>query len=261
MSSVQIIDKYVGVINEYMELISESKYMSETNNPVSSMYIGMNSLTRVFEYVILKTKNIEKACHYSKKTFYYYLEYMEQINNSTLCQNLNHIDAVLFVYRKTIFDLYDGEPEDSYNTMTNVIVSNEESININDLECRALFTKISKFVNTFFYWENENLTFLERKELSTDYLLPFLQQINGLEKTNQYLDFIQKQKQEQLSMQFYAKLLKEILERIINRKKTKTSDSSTDAADYLQKCFIESDTFHEKIKAGNMRELVNWLNI
>jgi len=259
MSSMQIIDKYVGVINEYLELISESKYMNETNNPVSSMYIGMNSLTRVFEYVILKTKNIEKACHYSKKTFYYYLEYMEQINSSTLCRNLNHIDAVLFVYRKTIFDLYDGEPEDSYNTMTNVIVSNEESISIDDIECRSLFTKISKFVNTFFYWENENLTFLERKELCTAYLLPFLQQINGLEKTNRYLDFIQKK--EKLFIGLYTKLLKEILESIGKRKKTKTADSVTDTGEYLQKCFIESDTFHEKIKAGDMRELVNWLNI
>uniref|UniRef100_A0A6C0JGX7 Uncharacterized protein n=1 Tax=viral metagenome TaxID=1070528 RepID=A0A6C0JGX7_9ZZZZ len=256
MSYGLIIDKYVSVINEYMELIAESKYMNETSTLASSMYIGMNSLHRVFEYVILKTKNIEKACHYSKKTFYYYLEYMEQINSSNLCQNLNHMDAVLFVYRKTIFDLYDGEPEDSYNTMTNIIVSNEESILMDDVECRAFFTNISKFVNTLFYWENESLTFSERKELCATFLLPFLQQVNILDKTTRYLDFIQKK--EKLLIGLYTKLLKEILESIGKRKKTRSNDFDT--SDYLQKCFVEFDLFHEKLTSGNMSDLVNWLN-
>ena len=49
MSSVKIIDIYVKVIGEYIELISESKYMNETNTPISSMYVGMNAIHRVFE--------------------------------------------------------------------------------------------------------------------------------------------------------------------------------------------------------------------
>jgi len=74
---------------------------------------------------------------------------MEQIYRSNLCQNLNHMDAVMFVYRKTIFDLYDGETEDSYNTMTNIITYNQDNI-ISDEPDAALFPKLSRFVNTFF---------------------------------------------------------------------------------------------------------------
>jgi len=265
MSSVKIIDIYVKVIGEYIELISESKYMNETNTPISSMYVGMNAIHRVFEYVIIKTKNIEKACHYSKKTFYYYLEYMEQIYRSNLCQNLNHMDAVMFVYRKTIFDLYDGETEDSYNTMTNIITHNQDNIIIDELDT-GLFPKLSKFINTFFYWENSEITFIQRKELFNNYLLRFLRTLsnvskikhtNVLEKSTRILDFIQKYECVKYTM--YDKLLKEMVEYIEKKKKT-IYNFDDDGSDFILKAFVERETFSEKLRDGNIKDFVHWIH-
>jgi hypothetical protein len=255
MSSSVIIQNYVNVIGEYIELICESKHMNETNTPMSIMYIGFNSLHRVFEYLIIKTKNLEKACQYSKKTFYYYLEYMEQIHRSNLGQSLNHMDAVMFVYRKTIFDLYDGESEDSYNTMTNIITYNQDNV-INDEPDIGLFPKLSKFVNTFFYWENPNITIFERKELFNLYLLRFLKQISALEKINRLLDFIQKN--ENFTFAMYSDLLKELLEHVEKKKRPIVQD---DNSEYILKALIERDIFFEKLRGGNIKDFVTWINM
>jgi hypothetical protein len=256
MSSPVIIQNYVKVIGDYIELIGESKYMNETSTPISSMYVGLNSLHRVFEYVISKTKNIEMACQYSKKSFYYYLEYMEQIHRSNLCQNLNHMDAVMFVYRKTIFDLYDGEPEDSYNTMTNIIAYNQDNVILDELDI-SLFPKLSKFVNAFFYWENPEITILERKELFNLYLFRCLKQISVLVKTVRLLDFIQKS--ENLTFGTYGELLKELLEHA--EKKKRQPIGQDDGSDYILKALVERDIFFEKLRGGNIKDFVAWINM
>jgi hypothetical protein len=97
----EIVDKYVRIMHEYFELMLQSDIMAELKYPVLSLNIGVNSLHRVFEYVLLKTKNIDTAYCYAQRTYYYYLEYMEQIYKANLSQNLNHMDAILFVYKKT----------------------------------------------------------------------------------------------------------------------------------------------------------------
>jgi len=151
----------------------------------------MNTIHRVFEYILIKTKNIEKVCYYSKKTYYYYLEYMEQIYSSNLHQNLNQMDAMLFVYKKTIFDLYDGENEDTFGTMTNIIASNGEIMNIDDDNIQNMLKKISKIMNTLFYWENTEFTFYERKELC-NYLDFFMKKCFSVPQIVQFLEILQK---------------------------------------------------------------------
>jgi hypothetical protein len=247
----KITDTYVSILKEFIALISESKHCDNPNNLIITMYIGMNTIHRVFEFILIKTKNIEKVCYYSKKTYYYYLEYMEQIHSSNLQQNLNQMDAMLFVYKKTIFDLYDGENEDTFGTMTNIIASNGEIVNIDDDNIKKMLKKISKIMNTLFYWENTELTFYERKELC-NYLDFFMKKCFSVPQIVQFLEILQKK----ITMKYpeYLLLLKELFD--LNEKKMKKTCDIDDWT--LNKFYIQKNDFEDKINENNIKGLVKW---
>jgi hypothetical protein len=249
----KITDTYVSILKEFVELINYSKHCDNPNNSIITMYIGMNTIHRVFEFILIKTKNIQKVCYYSKKTYYYYLEYMEQIYSSNLHQNLNQMDAMLFVYKKTIFDLYDGENEDAFGTMTNIIASNGEIINIDDDKLQEIMKKISKIMNILFYWENTEFTFYERKELC-NYLDLFMIKCFSLPHIVSFLEILQKK----ITIKYpeYILLLKELIE--LNEKKRK-SYCDIDIKDWiLNKFYIQKNVFEDKINDNNIKGLVKW---
>jgi hypothetical protein len=257
----QVVEKYVSILNEFFHLIQQSDIMQKLNYPVHSLYIGINALHRVFEFVLLRTKNIEKAYYYSQKTYYYYLEYIEQIHKSNLSQSLNHLDAILFVYKKTIFSLFDGtSEEESSDTMSNIMTLNETRLQFDEKDYQNIFVKISKFTNLVFDWKNENLDFENRMNLCNMYLFRFLKQISQMDATIDYLEILQtKIKMNYLT---YEELLKEILEKRDKSSRSRSGSfySELDKNEYfLMKFYIEETVFREKFDDGNMKEFVRWM--
>jgi hypothetical protein len=253
-----VIEKYVRIMREYFELMSQSDSMAELKYPVTSLFIGINSLHRVFEYVLLKTKSIDNAYCYAQRTYYYYLEYMDQIHRANLSSNLNHMDAVLFVYKKTIFDIYDGDINTSSNKMNNIMTLNNSMIMIDEQEWRRLFIKISKIMNTIFQWNNDKLEFFDRKELCDTYLARFLLRLEKMDVSISYLEIIQEKAD--LEYKQYGNLIKEILEKNEKSKRKSHEWTESDKNEYfLMKFYIEEPVFREKLEDGDMKELVRWL--
>jgi hypothetical protein len=256
----QIIEKYCDIIIEFFNLIQNSEIMKELNYPIPSLYIGLNTIHRIFEYVLLKTKSIEKAIYYSQKTYYYYLEFIEQIYSSNLSNNLNHMDAVLFVYKKTIFDMYDGETNNVSNTMSNIMTLNDDNIIIDEIEWQIILSKLSKLTNILFNWENTAIDFDKRMNICNLYLNRFLIRIDQMFSTIEYLEIIQKKIN--INYEKYEELLKEILERKerIKRERSETFSTEFDKNEvFLIKFCLEENVFHEKFNNGTMKEFVTWL--
>jgi hypothetical protein len=252
----KIIDTYVMIFKEYISMINESKHCCNSNNLITTMFIGMNAIHRVFEYILIKTKNIEKVCYYSKKAFYYYLEYMEQVYSSNLHQNLNQMDAILFVYKKTIFDLYNGDNDDTFCTMTNIITSNGEIMIIDDTNLQIILKKISICMNTFFYWENMeiNISFYDRKELCSHYLDIFIKKCFCNKQIIPFLEIMQKKIL--MKYQDYLLLLKELFE--LNERKKNCSDIEINEWTLNKFYFLKYD-FEKKINEKNIKNLVKWV--
>ena len=60
----------------------------------------------MFSNIFYYTKNLELSFYHTQKAYYIYIEFIEQISddNVTFLQ-LSSKDAILFVYKKTIFEL------------------------------------------------------------------------------------------------------------------------------------------------------------
>ena len=99
--------------NTYTELLSQmllhisSKVVIQ--NQEYHKYVitqGINTFFHIFSQLLLFTKNIELTILYIEKAICYYVEFISQIsdeNHSYL--KLNCKDAILFVYKKTIFNI------------------------------------------------------------------------------------------------------------------------------------------------------------
>lgn len=102
----EILTKFVEVIIEYMRFISEKIMMK--NKPYYRFIFerGLETLIHVFSVIFYYTKNLELTFYHTQKAYYFYIEFIEQISddNVTFLQ-LSSRDAILFVYKKTIFDL------------------------------------------------------------------------------------------------------------------------------------------------------------
>jgi hypothetical protein len=89
-----------------MRLIAEKITMK--NKPYYKFIFqrGLETLIHVFSILFYYTKNLELTFYHTQKAIYYYIEFIEQISDENVSfLNLSSRDAVLFVYKKTIYEI------------------------------------------------------------------------------------------------------------------------------------------------------------
>ena len=252
----RIVDKYFTIIEEFFQQVEKVLLPIGDIQVNVCLYIGLNSIYRVFEYVLFKTKNIEKAYYYCQKTYFYYTEYMEQIHHSNLQNTLNQTDAVLFIYKKTIFELQKDGDNKTFDTITNIMTFEEEISKLNTKEYVIWLSELSNLINIFFYWDNSYMTFDERMSLSKNLLKKYMYNIDKLELAIDYIHLIQ----EKVYMDYsgYFDLLNEIYEYHIRHKVTIEEHKKNEVL--LLKFHIHKSVIQENIKNKNIKYLIKWLH-
>ena len=106
VSLEEILENVVSTLIEYMRFISEKITMKNKIYYIFIFERGVKTLLHIFSLIFYYTKNLEISIYHMKKAYYFYIEFIEQIsdNNITFLQ-LSSRDAILFVYKKTIFEL------------------------------------------------------------------------------------------------------------------------------------------------------------
>jgi hypothetical protein len=94
--------KYLFVINDYLNNIK----LNKKENSKFIILRGLETISHVFNIILYFTKNLEITHFYSEKSFYLYIEFINQItNDSNKFLQLCSRDASVYVYKKTIFDI------------------------------------------------------------------------------------------------------------------------------------------------------------
>lgn len=105
-SCQEILTKFIEVIIEYMRLIAEKINIKNKQYYIFIFERGIETLIHIFSMIFYYTKNLELTFYHSQKAYYFYVEFIEQISddNITFLQ-LSSRDALMFVYKKTIFEI------------------------------------------------------------------------------------------------------------------------------------------------------------
>lgn len=255
----QIIEKYYLVLSEFIEKIQTSKSITTSDYSNTTLSVGITAIHRVFEYTILNTKEIDKAYYQAQQTYYYLIEYIEQVNESKLIHNLNHKDAVMFIYKKAIFDTYDGTTHEKSNSLTNIMTLSSNPVNINDKEWRTLFIRISKCINALLCWNNCLYDFSFRITICNNFLHDFLLNIERFDFITYYLEFTHQKFS--ISNAKYIDLLTNILSKSEKSKRIR-SGSITDQEKnevVFDKLSIGNDEFKKKWNTLSTSDFVTWL--
>jgi len=281
-----IVDTYQTVLNEYFSKFLESDICNIEHNLCvnngsvinfdshinSHLFTGITIINRVFEYIFLKTKHITYAYYYSNEAFSYYLEYMEQIYKANLLYNVNHADAIVFVYKKTIFELYENNNTTTVelggrSIFSNIIESNKGVNNvflINNNDFKSLFLLLTKTVHLLLCWKDtfsgeEAIcevpvsSFKNRIEFCQYFLESYMKNI---EKIGWKIDCL-----EILFQRLYwdHKLWKLFLEELlldITKRNKKKSDENLIV--FLLSFNMENLTLQEKLNNGDVQSILKW---
>lgn len=119
-----VVDKYLEVIMDYIKYIFENIKIKKTNFSKYIMIRGLDTITHVFRFLLLYTKNLNMTYYNTQKAFYYYVEFIDQISEEEISYlKLNSNDAILYVYKKTIYQL-----NETYHKNIDVLTKNEKTI-------------------------------------------------------------------------------------------------------------------------------------
>lgn len=107
----QITENYVKLITEYTAFFYENKQDLCCGHQQSQYFQyllerGFQCITFVYQIIFLHSSNLNMAFYHAQKAYYYYAEFMNQImiDKGTFLK-LSSRDAILFVYKKTIFEI------------------------------------------------------------------------------------------------------------------------------------------------------------
>jgi len=177
------ISKYYILLNEYINLYIENIYdnITITNNNQYRYYIickGLEMLSNIMLIIIMHTNNIDLSFYYCNKGYYYYLEFISQIDIDNNQLELNIKDAILFVYKKTIFEI-----KELLSTINN---SNVNVENIQKLEnIRVIINIINSYIKIFKIKNIINHNIHDKKYIDSETSVDkqFLKLINKIEKS------------------------------------------------------------------------------
>ena len=98
--------KYIQLISEFLMCAAHNIGFRNKKYYLFMIQRGLETIKHCFKILFMYTKNIDLTMHHCKKAYCYYIEFIGQISeNSHTYLQLNSKDAILFVYKKTIFQI------------------------------------------------------------------------------------------------------------------------------------------------------------
>jgi hypothetical protein len=213
----EILNSFVSVITEYMRFISEKVVIRDRPYFKFIFERGIETLIHIFTFIFYYTKNIELTYYHTQKAYYFYVEFIEQMSDDTVTfLKLGSRDAILFVYKKTIFDI-----NNEYKKNIKDLSPDETSILcITDSYIQIYKTIIQFIIN------NANINYDTKIEYINN-CCNFIKGINDILTKTKYKEqcigcmhvFINKINDEKLEYNKYFELVNEFIKKIISKKK------------------------------------------
>lgn len=131
---------YYTILNKFITYISKNIIVQNEEYYKYILKKGIELIGHIYKFLLMYTKNLDLTIHHTQKGYYYYVEFVGQISNEhNSFLNLNLKDAILFVYRKTIFNI-DEDFKKKYE------LNNEDKTNLlylnNRISCIEMYYNI-----------------------------------------------------------------------------------------------------------------------
>ena len=97
--------QYARIIKDYWVEFGEKIAFQDEKRKRYIMIKGVESIAHIFIISLMYSNNLEMAVESAQKGQMCFLEFISQMGEDSSLLNIGLIDAILFTYRKTIFDI------------------------------------------------------------------------------------------------------------------------------------------------------------
>lgn len=155
--------KYIEMMNNYLILCIQN---IEIQNEIYKKYViqkGAEIIEHIFNFLLFYTLNPDLSYYHSEQGFIYYIEFIRQmnINGEHSSLPLNTKDALLFVLKKTIFEI-----NKEYRDIN--VITPEDMTYLNSIKCLTIIYKslLCIYINEFKMNPDKNINAYELKSLT-----------------------------------------------------------------------------------------------
>ena len=249
-SITDILTKITTLIIEYMRFISEKILMKNKAYYLFVFERGIDTLIHVFSVMFYYTKNLELSFYHTQKAYYFYIEFIEQISDDNInFLQLSSRDAILFVYKKTIFDI-----NNEYKKTINEPTADEKIILSTVDEYTHIYKKIVLFMINHISFKYDNKTNYINKCCDSFELISEI--INKNKIKPNYIQYIYifstALDDKNIDIFDYFKLLEEFIKKLIYKKKINDKNIKNN---------INSEETNNFIINNNLNDVIEYIFI
>jgi hypothetical protein len=199
----EIIRKYNNTVIDFLKIMIHSAIINEIGKTKNVIRCGLNTITHTFHLVFHLTQNINTTYDLCQKACYYYLEYIEQMNEFAVdivqsetrnnqidlhheyVQNFNNNDAIMFVYNKTINGI-----RSTQSTSVGEVIQNNKNVTSTQNSTTYIFLKnMSSIAHIILNWQYVELSTEQRLVVCQTHLYKYISLLllhNTTESSNVY---------------------------------------------------------------------------
>ena len=187
----KIISLLLLILYEFMQISNDTELLKTLDNPLFFSSIGMKMLFHIFHMNVVYTKNLETIFNNCRNAIYLYFEYLEQMKKTDSLHCLNYLDAIQFVYNKSIYKNHERKQDESppiYNISTHIKITNIIYMllwwenNKLDRNCfsKEIFEKIlyytddDTFFNKIYEYEEKLISFQQKTAVNTNEYMKYI---------------------------------------------------------------------------------------
>lgn len=237
-SVLEILNKFIEVIVEYIHIILEKRTIK---NEIYNDFIferGFDTLKHVFLIIFYYTKNLDLTFYHTQKAYYFYIEFIEQITDDNVVTflRLGSRDAIMFVYKRTIFELnneFKKDMEEPNSSEKNILKTIDTFI--------PIYKDIVLYVMKYYDANNDNkknINIFYHSIKNINEILCKSKNNNQIECLHIFITLLHDKKMETIE---YFKLLDNFIKNLINKKKNNEKDIKVKMYDPETSNFINNN--------------------
>jgi hypothetical protein len=100
-----LMTNFIKLLDIYHLLFNKNIMTKKINYMNFIYYQGLKALKHIFIFLLHHTRNYTFTYYHCEKGIYYFTEFISQIENENSFLKLSSIDAIIFVYKKTIYNI------------------------------------------------------------------------------------------------------------------------------------------------------------
>jgi hypothetical protein len=116
-SNLELYHYYIALIQTLLNHINTNITIKKEEYLKYIIIYGIDTITHIYKLLLLYTKNVSLTIHHCEKSILFYVEFITQIgdDNHSFLQ-LTSKDAVMFLYKKTLFELEENYVKNCVHT-------------------------------------------------------------------------------------------------------------------------------------------------